>query len=100
MRLRTSSAGPRGGSKRVQESPGGLIQIIMRDLNINVGIFVSLPSRSMDISLPSTSASMLRSVDKSGTGGVYRTPNVETLDRDHAAGGEILVFVEKMDLFA
>lgn len=38
------------------------------------------PSRIMDISLPSTSASTPCDVVKSGTGGVYVTPNVDTLE--------------------
>src|SRR3984957_8898248 len=38
-----------------------------------------------DISLPSTSASTLCSAFKSGIGGVYRVPNVDTLEEAHAA---------------
>jgi hypothetical protein len=44
------------------------------------------PSRNEDISLPSTSASTLYDVDKSGNGGEYRTPKVDTLECAQLAG--------------
>ena len=44
------------------------------------------PSRSMDISLPSTSASTPWAGDKLGNGGSYRTPKVETLEWAQAEG--------------
>ena len=40
----------------------------------------------MDISLPSTSASTLWEGDKSGNGGSYLTPKVETLEWAQAEG--------------
>ena len=45
-----------------------------------------IPSRMSDMSLPSTRASTLCGVDKSGRGGAYRTPNVETLEYAHSDG--------------
>jgi hypothetical protein len=44
------------------------------------------PSRSIDMSLPSTSASTLCQRDMSWIGGEYLTPNVDTLECAHANG--------------
>lgn len=44
------------------------------------------PSRSIDISLPSTSASTLCQRDMSWIGGEYLSPNVDTLEWAHANG--------------
>ena len=45
-----------------------------------------MPSRIIDMSLPSTSASILWAGSKSGNGGVYLTPKVETLEYAQAEG--------------
>lgn len=47
---------------------------------------VHIPSRIIDMSLPSIRASTPCGVVRSGTGGKYLTPKVETLEWAQAAG--------------